>query len=322
MKRKVRMVESSRNSGLRFMVLRDETQTRSQKVVESDEILQRRRSPSDRTSLLRLFTVALTICISAVAADSASEWQSRYRAARASAIGLYPEAAKEGSLFFNAVKAEIARCEKDEPDFLQNPEYPVTIVSRVASQLRQEAEHSTQYWQREAVRQFPDLGTLGTPLNNLFLTEHNRLRIDAPDFFDTPDWPMTLARKCAAQILAASSPSPSKTKRSLQEPFPQRHDLTEDGKNSQESPFLGAMFFGVYLAIGNPILMTMLARFAIRRSAGCEFDRQMASSHGHWYWLHRSPPGDGSRSPYAFARGSVYAGWGLLGMCLVTYFFV
>jgi hypothetical protein len=56
--------------------------------------------------------------------------------------------------------------------------------------------------QAEAVRLYPDLGTIGTPLNQEFTSRYKKYRVTNPAFFDQPDWPIRLAKECAESLPA------------------------------------------------------------------------------------------------------------------------
>ena len=80
--------------------------------------------------------VAMGILTSVViAAERSPEWQARYKQAAANATKAYPAAGVKGSVFYNAVRAEVARCERDEPGLFDNPVYPLIIAERAAEAL-------------------------------------------------------------------------------------------------------------------------------------------------------------------------------------------
>jgi hypothetical protein len=63
--------------------------------------------------------------------------------------------------------------------------------------LSASAQTTTQEWQAKAVQKYPQLGTLGTPLNKAFTAEYARRMKTDPDFFRAVDWPMRLADELA-----------------------------------------------------------------------------------------------------------------------------
>src|SRR5438105_3228353 len=71
------------------------------------------------------------------------------------------------------------------------------------------AQQTAAEWQREAIRQFPELASRDTKLNKQFVLDYKRLQLASPQFFTNPQWPMILARQCDGELRAMSSPSPS-----------------------------------------------------------------------------------------------------------------
>ncbi len=57
-----------------------------------------------------------------------------------------------------------------------------------------EAVNAAQY---AAVARYPALGKTGTDFNRRFIAEYHRLRIENPNFFVDPDWPLRLADEVA-----------------------------------------------------------------------------------------------------------------------------
>lgn len=68
---------------------------------------------------------------------------------------------------------------------------PTPATVRPIGQLPTEEESK-----REAARAFPMLPIKGSPFNTLFVSEYHQLRGNSPGFFESPDWPMTLAQTC------------------------------------------------------------------------------------------------------------------------------
>ena len=69
-----------------------------------------------------------------------------------------------------------------------------------------------------AVRLYPELGVKGSPLNQRYVTEYNRLKTENPTFFDDESWPLLLAKQCADYLSKNSAPVSAVPK--------QRHQLT------------------------------------------------------------------------------------------------
>jgi len=55
-------------------------------------------------------------------------------------------------------------------------------------------------WQREAVREYPELGQKESGLNRLFVSEYSRLSNENAAFLSDPQWPMILVRECAEKL--------------------------------------------------------------------------------------------------------------------------
>jgi hypothetical protein len=52
----------------------------------------------------------------------------------------------------------------------------------------------------KALRLYPALGVPNTPLNIEFVTRYNLYRIEKPEFFGDPAWPVILVKECAAAL--------------------------------------------------------------------------------------------------------------------------
>ena len=83
------------------------------------------------------------------------------------------------------------------------------IILSVALCTFAHSQTTEQEWQREAVRLYPPLGIRGTPLNNLFVSEHARLRSSSPEFFRSADWPVALAHFCNQTLAAPAVQAPA-----------------------------------------------------------------------------------------------------------------
>jgi hypothetical protein len=67
------------------------------------------------------------------------------------------------------------------------------------------ADFATEYegWKTRAVREFPDLGKAGTPMNTRFVARAKQLSEQKADELKYPNWPYLLAVKISAEIAAA-----------------------------------------------------------------------------------------------------------------------
>lgn len=55
-----------------------------------------------------------------------------------------------------------------------------------------------QDWQRKAIELYPQLGVAGSPFNQRFVAAYQERKETTPEFFANPQWPVLLARECAA----------------------------------------------------------------------------------------------------------------------------
>lgn len=60
-------------------------------------------------------------------------------------------------------------------------------------------------WKKKAVERYPDLAVAGSPLNLAFAAKYKAYQ--GTSYFDSPDWPMRLAKECDEAVRAPSSPS-------------------------------------------------------------------------------------------------------------------
>ena len=86
--------------------------------------------------------------------------------------------------------------------------YILSLLAAFAQPLSASAQTTTQEWQAKAVQKYPDLGVQGSPLNKRFLEEYNSRRKTAPEFFNTPQWPLALADELAAPAIPKTPPLP------------------------------------------------------------------------------------------------------------------
>jgi hypothetical protein len=54
--------------------------------------------------------------------------------------------------------------------------------------------------QQEAVKRYPQLGVVNSPLNREFVARYKKLQATNPDYFKPSNWPLTLAAECEAAI--------------------------------------------------------------------------------------------------------------------------
>ena len=66
-------------------------------------------------------------------------------------------------------------------------------------------ERSIQEWQAEAIKTYPELAVVESPLNLKFVSLYNKMKSDQPEFLNNPKWPLLLANEANAILSAAIS---------------------------------------------------------------------------------------------------------------------
>ncbi len=61
-------------------------------------------------------------------------------------------------------------------------------------------------WQRKAVEMYPQLGVRDSAFNKKFWVLYRQREIADPEFVKNPQWPVVLAKECAAQLAADAKP--------------------------------------------------------------------------------------------------------------------
>ncbi|MBI5394703.1 MAG: hypothetical protein HZA91_05325 [Verrucomicrobia bacterium] len=61
-------------------------------------------------------------------------------------------------------------------------------------------------WQRKAVEMYPQLGVADSAFSKKFQRLRRQQELANPDFFNTPRWPVLLAKECADQLAAEAKP--------------------------------------------------------------------------------------------------------------------
>nr|ACO70913.1 hypothetical protein [uncultured Verrucomicrobiota bacterium] len=79
------------------------------------------------------------------------------------------------------------------------PPVLATPVAKAQPQTYAEAVNAAQY---AAVARYPDLGRAGTLFNARFVAAYQQLRVEDPNYFSDPEWPLRLADEIARTPLA------------------------------------------------------------------------------------------------------------------------
>ena len=73
---------------------------------------------------------------------------------------------------------------------------PVQTTS--ATSAKSNSALTVDQWRKKAMEQFPELAVAGSPLNAAFVAKYKAYQ--GSNYFDSPDWPMRLAKECAGAI--------------------------------------------------------------------------------------------------------------------------
>ena len=130
-------------------------------------------------------------------ADSPTKELERQRNEEA-ALAIWPEAADPQSIMGREMKRLLAFYTARKDPRLELVTAPMWIASQAAANTeRQRADGESQ---QTAMRLYPDLATLDSPLNRLFRETYARYKEVKPDYFTDPRWPIKLAQQCALQL--------------------------------------------------------------------------------------------------------------------------
>lgn len=82
-------------------------------------------------------------------------------------------------------------------------------------------------WHRKAVEMYPQLGEHGSAFSKKFQRLRRLRQASDPKFFEKPEWPVTLAKECAAQLDAGAK---SRSKAPPAPAAPEQPDMPADKK--------------------------------------------------------------------------------------------
>lgn len=128
------------------------------------------------------------------------------------ALTTWPEIADTGSLMSKEVQRLLNFYTERQDPRLSSITSPMWIASQAATNI--ESQRTAAESQQSAMRLYPSLAVLDTPLNKLFRETFTRYKQVEPRYFDDPRWPIKLARQCAVQLDAQSAVDGSKLSRS------------------------------------------------------------------------------------------------------------
>lgn len=177
----------------------------------------RRNIPKGRSALAALLAWALALLLLAGTPPvSAQQDPAQLERARneESALEMWPEAGDPQSIMGREIQRLLDQYSAQRDPRLSAVTAPMWIASQAAAnteRLRNERDS-----QQSAMRLYPDLAVLDSPLNKLFRETYTRYKEVRPEYFNDPRWPIKLAQQTARQLNAQraigslpSKPSPA-----------------------------------------------------------------------------------------------------------------
>jgi len=153
--------------------------------------------PPWRTFWLKFFlTLAFLLLGFAVCGRANPDAERRRNAEQVSAI--WPEADDPQSLMGKEIQRLREFYESRKDVRLKSANAPMWIASEAATNI--ERNRTVEEAQHTAMRLYPALAVLDSPLNKLFRQNYERLRAVEPTYFNDPRWPIELAVKCATEL--------------------------------------------------------------------------------------------------------------------------
>jgi hypothetical protein len=152
---------------------------------------------STRTFWLKiLLTLAFLLLGFAVCGHANPDNERQRNAEQVSAI--WPEADDPQSLMGKEIQRLRNFYESRKDVRLKSANAPMWIASEAATNI--ERNRTVEEAEQTAMRLYPGLGVLDSPLNKLFRKNYERLRAVEPTYFNDPRWPIELALKCATEL--------------------------------------------------------------------------------------------------------------------------
>jgi hypothetical protein len=142
-------------------------------------------------------TVAAIFCAAVSVAQSPTKEEERQRNEEA-ALAIWPEAADPQSIMGREMKRLLSVYSARKDPRLDLVTAPMWIASQAAANT--ERQRAASESQQTAMRLYPDLAKLDSPLNKLFRETYGRYKEVKPDYFTDARWPIKLAQQCALQL--------------------------------------------------------------------------------------------------------------------------
>jgi hypothetical protein len=116
------------------------------------------------------------------------------------ALAMWPEAADPQSILGQEMRRLLDEYTARKDPRLESVTAPMWIASQAAANT--ERRRTDTESQQSAMRLYPDLAVLDSPLNQLFRETYARYKEVKPEYFTDPRWPLKLAQQCALQLAA------------------------------------------------------------------------------------------------------------------------
>jgi hypothetical protein len=139
------------------------------------------------------------IFLSAGSAVPTTKEEERQRNEEA-ALAIWPEAADPQSVMGREMRRLLDLYTARKDPRLDLVTSPMWIASQAAANTEQKRADGES--QQSAMRLYPDLAVLDSPLNRLFRDTYSRYKEVKPDYFTDPRWPIKLAQQCSLQLEA------------------------------------------------------------------------------------------------------------------------
>jgi hypothetical protein len=139
----------------------------------------------------------LVVLAAASGAEPTTKEEERQRNEEA-ALAIWPEAGDPQSIMGREMKRLLDFYTANRDRRLELVTAPMWIASQAAANT--ESKRDDRETQQSAMRLYPDLAVLDSPLNRLFRETYARYKEVKPDYFTDPRWPIKLAQQCALQL--------------------------------------------------------------------------------------------------------------------------
>jgi hypothetical protein len=167
-------------------------------ATRSDRLSAEARTSYVHMGRIRSIILLLLMAFEVGAAPPSPQSLEERRKSEDEAVAIWPEAADPQSILGREVQRLF--------DFYSSRGDPRVRLSNAPMWLASEAAANTEKTrtvadsQQSAMRLYPDLGVLDSPLNKLFREKYARLKEVAPQTFEDPRWPIKLAQQSALQL--------------------------------------------------------------------------------------------------------------------------